>query len=297
MKKPCIFTGVATALVTPFKDGEVDYPTLGRLIEMQIASGVSALVIGGTTGEAATLSRVERFSLYEFAKERVNSRVGLIFGVGSPDTAESVSYAARATAIGCDGVLAVTPYYNKGTEEGVTQHYLKIAEASGAPVILYNVPSRTGVNLTLAQLERLSRHPNVAAIKEASDSADRLVSIAAIGDGLRLIAGNDSQLYTVLALGGDGVISVVSNLFPSRLVRICDDFFSGRIGESRSRQLSILPLVNAMFMETNPTPVKYAMSALGLCSPEMRLPLAEATAQTKSRIDAILEEYATAQEV
>ena len=290
MKKTCIFRGVATALVTPFLNYEIDYRSLDRIIDHQLDSGIRTLVIGGTTGEAATLSEHERIQLYTYVKERTRGRAKLIFGVGTNDTRMSVKYTKLAEEIGCDGVLAVTPYYNKGTFLGVESHYLAIAEASSLPVILYNVPGRTGVNLTMQQLSRLSQHPNINSIKEASDSADRLVSIAALGDELRLIAGNDSQIYTTLSLGGDGVISVLSNLLPKRCVKICNSFFSDDRKTSLKEQLDLLPLINALFLETNPTPIKYAMSKKGLCTDEMRLPLSSATDATKNIIASLMQE-------
>lgn len=289
MKKPQVFRGVATALITPFINGVIDYATLDTLIEKQISGGVSALVIGGTTGEAATLDEGERRELYKYASERVAGRAGIILGVGTNDTRASVKYTEMAQEIGCDAVLAVTPYYNKGTFSGVESHYLAIADSTDLPVILYNVPTRTGVNLTFEQLERLAKHKRIVAIKEASDSADRLVTLAAFGEDLQLIAGNDSQIYTVLSLGGVGVISVVSNLLPVYTSRICDAYFEGKATESLKMQLDLLPLINALFSETNPTPIKYAMSSRGLCKNELRLPLAPATEATRAIVDKILE--------
>ena len=289
MKKPQVFRGVATALITPFKYGAIDYTALDKLIEMQISGGVSALVIGGTTGESATLDEGERRELYKYAYERVEGRVAVILGVGTNDTRASVKYTEMAQEIGCDAVLAVTPYYNKGTFSGVESHYLAIADSTDLPVILYNVPTRTGVNLTFEQLEHLAKHKRIVAIKEASDSADRLVTLAAFGEDLQLIAGNDSQIYTVLSLGGVGVISVVSNLLPVYTSRICDAYFEGKAAESLKMQLDLLPLINALFSETNPTPIKYAMSSRGLCKNELRLPLAPATEATRAIVDKILE--------
>jgi 4-hydroxy-tetrahydrodipicolinate synthase len=289
MKKPQVFRGVATALITPFKYGAIDYTALDKLIEMQISGGVSALVIGGTTGESATLDEGERRELYKYAYERVAGRVAVILGVGTNDTRASVKYTEMAQEIGCDAVLAVTPYYNKGTFSGVESHYLAIADSTDLPVILYNVPARTGVNLTFEQLEHLAKHKRIVAIKEASDSADRLVTLAAFGEDLQLYAGNDSQIYTVLSLGGVGVISVVSNLLPVYTSRICDAYFEGKAAESLKMQLDLLPLINALFSETNPTPIKYAMSSRGLCKNELRLPLAPATEATRAIVDKILE--------
>lgn len=273
MKKTRIFEGVGTALITPLSGGKIDYECLGRLIEMQISGGVDCIVIGGTTGEAATLTAAERYRLFAFARERIDRRCRLVFGTGTNDTKVAIEHTKKAYEIGCDGVLLVTPYYNKGTEEGVYKHYESIAKCADLPIILYNVPSRTGVNLGFGLLERLAKIDTVAGIKEASDSADRLVSLAAFGDELPLYAGNDSQIYTALALGGAGVISVASNIFPEMIKRITADYFGGDVGKSLDMQLKLLPFIRTLFIETNPAPIKHAMKCLGLCSGEVRLPL------------------------
>ncbi len=291
MKKQIIFKGVATALVTPFRSGEIDYPTLYRLIDAQIDAGIGALVLGGTTGEAATLSVEERYALYSNCHEHIRGRCKIIFGTGTNDTRYAIAHTKEAGAIGCDGVLVVTPYYNKGTEEGVVRHYLEIAEASPVPVLLYNVPSRTGVNLTVRQLERLSEHERIVGIKEAGDSVDRLVEIASLGDRLPLYSGNDSQIYATLSLGGLGVISVLSNLLPKETMSVCELFFKGDIKASRNRQFELLPLIKALFLETNPSPVKYAMSLCGACASEVRLPLAEPSEATKAVIRGAVSRY------
>lgn len=286
--KKTIFRGCATALITPFSDGEVDLKTLGRLIDFQISEGIDALVIGGTTGEAATLSDTERYSIFEFARERVAGRVRLIFGTGTNDTRVAVEHTREAERIGCDGVLVVTPYYNKGTEEGVYRHYMKIAEATDLPMILYNVPGRTGVNLGIPILKRLSKCERIVGIKEAADSHDRLASVAALGDSLPLYAGNDTATLATLALGGAGVISVVSNLYPRRAAELCKRFFKGDIVGARDIQLEILPLISALFLETNPAPVKYAMSLLSLAKDELRLPLFDVRESTKDTLKTLI---------
>ncbi len=273
MKKRKIFSGAGTALVTPFSDGEIDYEALSRLIEFQIEGEIDALVIGGTTGEVATLSDKERYRLYAFAKEKINGRTKLIFGTGTNDTRVALSHTKFAEELGCDGVLLVTPYYNKGTENGIEKHYLKIAESVNLPIIVYNVPSRTGVNLGINLLDRLADHPNIVGIKEASDSVDRLVNLANFGESLWLYSGNDSQIYPTLALGGAGVISVMSNLLPKTTVKLCKSYFEGKHKEALDLQLRLLPFIKALFIETNPSPIKYAMAEKGLCSPEVRLPL------------------------
>lgn len=289
MKKE-IFSGVGTALVTPFSDGGIDFPTLGRLIDGQIAAGVDALVIGGTTGEAATLSDGERYALFEFAHERIAGRVRLVLGTGTNDTRVAKMHTKRAEEVGCDGVLLVTPYYNKGTEEGIVGHYREIAESTELPIMLYNVPSRTGVNLSLSVLERLARVGNIVAIKEAADSAERLVEIGRFGDELMLYAGNDSAHFTVLSLGGRGVVSVISNLVPRAVGRIYEAYRSGLTEMSRETQLALMPLIRAAFAETNPAPIKAAMAARGLIpTDELRLPMAPAGYETGRRLaEAIL---------
>lgn len=292
MKKREIFRGVGTALITPFKDGRIDFDTLEVLIERQVSAGIDALVIGGTTAEAATLSDTERYELFKKSKQIVKNRCRLIFGTGTNDTRVAIKHTVFASELGCDGVLVVTPYYNRGTAEGVVKHYESIAEASGVPILLYNVPSRTGVNLSLDTLERLAENENIVGIKEASDSLDRLVGISGI-DGLSLYSGNDSQIYPVLSLGGLGVISVVSNLYPKETMDICKQYFANNRDKSLRLQNELLPIINALFLETNPAPVKYAMSKKGLCLPDMRLPMWLPTKLTRDKIDKAIEAFET----
>lgn len=284
MEKTRIFRGASTALITPFSGGEIDYIALGQLIEMQIAANVSALVIGGTTAEAATLSDDERYKLYTFAKGKINGRTKLILGTGTNDTRVALAHSKFAERLGCDGILLVTPYYNKGTENGIEKHYLSIAETVDLPIIVYNVPSRTGINLGINLLSRLANHPNIVALKEASDSIDRLVELAVFGEHLRLYAGNDSQIFPTLALGGEGVISVMSNIIPITTVRLCQSFFAGNLSDSLKLQLELLPFIKSLFIETNPSPIKYAMSLKGLCSEEVRLPLSVPRDSSKEEI-------------
>ena len=285
MDKKRIFRGTGCALITPFKNGEIDYDALGRLIDRQIEAKVDALIIGGTTGEAATLSNKERYELFSFAKERISGKTKLIFGTGTNDTRVALKHTKFAEELGCDGVLLVTPYYNKGTEDGIEKHYLNIAESVDLPIIVYNVPSRTGVNLGINLLDRLANHENIVAIKEASDSTDRLVTLAAFGDKLALYAGNDSQIYPTLALGGAGVISVVANILPKATKALCDSYFEGKHTDALRLQLEMLPFIKTLFLETNPSPIKYAMEKVGLCTREVRLPLSEPRESTKEEID------------
>lgn len=291
MKKKTIFKGAATALVTPIRDGKIDYTALDKLIDMQIASGIAALVIGGTTGEAATLSDSERYEMYTFAKAKIAGRTKLIFGTGTNDTRVAIKHTHFAEALGCDGALLVTPYYNKGTEDGITRHYLQIAKSTALPIILYNVPSRTGVNLDFPVLDRLAKEENIVAIKEASDSLDRLVRLADYREDLRIYAGNDSQIYPALALGALGVISVVSNILPKETSDICEKYFEGKYSESLNGQLHLLPLIRSLFLETNPAPVKFALSKMGLIENELRLPLYRVKKSTAEAVMHSLEEF------
>lgn len=291
MKKTAIFTGIGTAIVTPFKDGEIDYPTLGELIERQIAAGVGAIVACGTTGEAATLADGERAELYRRVRNMTRGRVCLILGTGSPDTKRAIAYTRQAKEVGADGVLVVTPYYNKGTKEGIYRHYRAIADEGGMPMILYNVPSRTGVNLDMELVRRLARIPSVAGIKEAADSAERLAELSSLSTRLPLYTGADAMIYTTLALGGAGAISVVSNLYPEDTVEICKQFFARNYREAREIQHGLGGIIKSLFLETNPAPVKYAMARAGLCTPEMRLPMWLPTERCQRRIDRAMDEY------
>ena len=288
MKKRVIFKGVGTALVTPFSRGRIDYPAIDRLIDRQIDAEIDALVIGGTTGEAATLSDRERYKLYTHAIDRVSGRCTVILGTGTNDTRVAVKHTKVAKSLSADGALVVTPYYNKGTESGLLAHYESIANAVDIPIILYNVPSRTGVSIPISILKHLSEIENIVGIKEASDSADRLVKIAALGENLPLYAGNDSQTYGALSLGGAGVISVLSNLCPERMKRISDEYFRGQLSAALEEQKALLPLIDAMFAETNPAPVKYALSRLGLCGEQMRLPMNSIGKAARELIDGLI---------
>jgi 4-hydroxy-tetrahydrodipicolinate synthase len=284
MSKNIVFKGAATALVTPFINGEIDYTALARLIDWQIESGIDALVIGGTTAEAATLSDEERYRLYDFSVGHIDGRCPVILGTGTNDTRVAIKHTKYAERVGCDGALLVTPYYNKGTEVGIEKHYFSIAESTNLPIILYNVPSRTGVNLGFYLLKRLSAHPNIVGLKEASDSVDRLVMLSTLTDELALYAGNDSQIFPTLSLGGSGVVSVVSNIIPRTVAMLCSDLLGGKPEAALLSQKKILPLVRSLFIETNPAPIKFAMSVLGLCSEEVRLPLAPPNEETREKI-------------
>ncbi len=269
-----IFKGAATALITPTNAQGVDYAAFGKLIDWQIEAGIDALVIAGTTGEGSTLTDGEHREVLRFAIERIAGRVPAIAGTGSNDTAYAIDMSKFACALGYDGLLVVTPYYNKATQNGLLQMFTAIADASTKPLILYNVPSRTGINITPATAAALAKHPNIAAIKEASGNISQIAELAAlVGDGMDIYSGNDDQIVPILSLGGSGVISVLSNLIPRETSEMCHKFFEGDVAGSRALQLKYLSLVNALFSEVNPIPAKAAMAAMGFCENYLRLPL------------------------
>lgn len=274
MEKKHIFTGAATALITPLTPDGVDYPAFGRLIDWQIDNGIDALVIAGTTGEGSTLSDEEHREVLKFAAERAAGRIPMIAGTGSNDTAYAVDLTRYACSVGYDGMLVVTPYYNKATQKGLIKMYETIADASDKPLILYNVPSRTGVGIEPATYAALAEHPMISAIKEANGNISKIAeTIALVGDKLDVYSGNDDQIVPILSLGGVGVISVLSNLLPAQTSAIVKKYLAGDVRESAAMQLAYLPLINALFCEVNPIPVKAAMAAMGFCSEDIRLPL------------------------
>ena len=272
--KKTIFTGVATAIVTPLNENGIDFDAYGRLIDWQIDEGINAIVTCGTTGESSTLTDEEHKAVIKYAVERVAGRVPVIAGTGSNDTAYAIELTKYACSVGADAMLVVTPYYNKATQKGLITMFNAIADASTKPIILYNVPSRTGVNIMPATCMELSKHPNICAIKEASGNISQIAEIASlVGDQMDIYSGNDDQIVPIMALGGKGVISVLSNVMPKETVEICDKFFAGDIKGSAELQLKFLPLVNALFSEVNPIPVKAATSAMGYGENYLRLPL------------------------
>ena len=269
-----IFTGAATALVTPLTENGVDYAAFEKLINWQIDSGIDALVICGTTGEASTLTDEEHRQVLKFAAEVVAGRVPIIAGTGSNDTAYAIDMTQYACELGYDAMLVVTPYYNKTTQKGLIAMFKAIADASTKPLILYNVPSRTGVNIEPATYAALADHPNIAAIKEAGGNISKIVETAAlVGGKLDIYSGNDDQIVPILACGGKGVISVLSNVVPRETSDICKTFFAGNVKEAMDMQIKYLGLTNALFCEVNPIPVKAAMAAMGFCENYLRLPL------------------------
>lgn len=273
MKTP-IFEGIATALITPITESGIDYEAFGRLIDWQIDEGVNALVICGTTGESSTLTDEEHREAIAYAVKRAAHRVPIIAGTGSNDTAYALSLTDFSCKAGADGVLVVTPYYNKATQNGLVQMFTKIADVSSVPVILYNVPSRTGVNIAPSTVKELSKHPNISGIKEASGNISAVAEIAALcGDDINIYSGNDDQIVPIMSLGGKGCISVLSNVLPRQSAELCAKMLKGDYKGAAEMQLKYLPLINALFSEVNPIPVKAAMAAMGWCEDYLRLPL------------------------
>lgn len=274
MRNEHIFQGVATALITPTTENGVDYAAFKKLIEWQISEGINALVICGTTGESSTLTDEEHRQVLKFAIDTVAGRVPMIAGTGSNDTAYAIDMTRYACQIGYDAMLVVTPYYNKTTQKGLVAMFGAIADASTKPIILYNVPSRTGVSIEPATYAKLAEHPMIAAIKEANGNLSKIVETAAlVGDKLDIYSGNDDQVVPIMACGGQGVISVLSNVAPKAAVEMCKKFFDGDVAGAMELQKKYLPLINALFCEVNPIPVKAAMSAMGFCENYLRLPL------------------------
>ena len=272
--KKTVFTGAATAIITPLHENGVDYEQFGRLIDWQIAEGIDAIVAVGTTGEGSTLSDEEHKEAIRFCVEHVAGRVPVIAGTGSNDVAYAIQLTEYACEVGADAMLLVTPYYNKATQKGMIESFRAIADASTKPCILYNVPSRTGCNLTPASCAILADHPNIVAIKEACGNISQIAELAAlVGNKMDIYSGNDDQIVPILSLGGKGVISVLSNLMPAKTSEMCRLFFEGDLAASRKLQLDLLPLINSLFSEVNPIPVKAAMAAMGFCENYVRLPL------------------------
>ncbi len=283
--KKTIFEGVATALITPLNEQGIDYEQFGRLVDWQIESGINALVVCGTTGESSTLTDEEHREAIEFVVKRAAGRVPVIAGTGSNDTAYAIELTKHACEVGVDAVLVVTPYYNKATQAGLIKMYTAIADASDKPVILYNVPSRTGVSIEPATYLALSAHPNIAAVKEANGNISKIVETCALIDGkMDLYSGNDDQIVPLLSMGAKGVISVLSNVIPSETVAMTDLFFAGDVKGAANLQMKYLPLVNALFSEVNPIPVKAAMAALGFCEDYLRMPLTPMSDGAKAKL-------------
>ncbi len=289
--KPSVFTGAATAVITPFKNGKIDYASFGRIIDAQISGGIDALVVAGTTGEAATLTHEEHCECIKFAVEQVAGRVPVIAGTGSNDTAYGIELSQYACEVGADALLLVTPYYNKATPKGLIKSFIQTAEATDKPIILYNVPSRTGCNIPLSVYKELAKHERIVAVKEASGNISAIAElIAECGDSFDIYSGNDDQIVPIMSLGGKGVISVLSNVLPAETHKLCDLCLNGDFAAAAKMQLHYLAFINALFCEVNPVPVKTAMAELGMCDIEMRLPLCEMDDANKARLLAKMKE-------
>ena len=272
--KKTIFKGMATAMVTPMTPEGVDYEALGRFIDFQLASGINALVAVGTTGESATLTPEERKEVISFTIDRVAGRVPVIAGTGTNNTLHAIDYSVSAAQAGADALLVVTPYYNKATQNGLIAHFTAIADKVDKPIILYNVPSRTGCNLLPATVEKLAEHPNVAAIKEASGNMSQVVELfTRCGDKIDVYSGEDGLTVPMLAMGGMGTISVLSNVIPKGAVEMTDAFFAGDLQKAAALQCRYLDLINLLFCEVTPIPAKAAISAMGYGKEFIRLPL------------------------
>lgn len=273
-----IFTGAGVAIVTPFrKDGLVDYDSLDRLIDFHCENGTDSIVICGTSGEAATLTEEEHMKCVKFTVERTKGRIPVIAGTGSNCTATAMALSEEAAGYGADGVLVVTPYYNKATQKGMIAHFTKVAKAAKVPVVLYNIPGRTGCKMEAETVAQLVNHvDNIVAIKEASGDFSNIARMMELTDGkLDLYSGNDDQIVPLMSLGGKGVISVLSNVAPKAAHDICRLYLDGKVKESCALQLKALPLIRALFSEVNPIPVKKAVELMGLCGGTVREPLTE----------------------
>ena len=272
--KKTIFTGAATAIVTPFKNGVVDYDMYGTLIDWQIEQGIDAIVTVGTTGEGPTLTHEEHREVIRYCVEKVAHRVPVIAGTGSNCTEEAIGLTKFAAQVGADAALLVTPYYNKATQAGLVASFTAVADAADLPCVLYNVPGRTGCNIQPATVAKLAEHPMICAVKEASGNISQVAQIAALaGDKIDIYSGNDDQVVPIMALGGKGVISVLSNVAPAATVEMCRRLLAGDVAGARELQLKYLPLIDALFCEVNPIPVKAAMAAMGYGENSLRLPL------------------------
>ena len=275
--KKTIFTGAGVAIITPFEEsGKINFSELGRIIDNQIENETDAIIITGTTGESAAMNDAEHKEAIKFAVEHTNKKIPVIAGTGSNDTAYAIQLSQYAEKVGADGLLLVTPYYNKCTQNGLVAHYTKIADSVNLPIIVYNVPSRTGVSIKPETYAKLSKHPRIVAVKEANGDLSAILKTRKLcGDELAIYSGNDDQIVPILSLGGKGVISVLSNVAPKDTHRICQLYFDGKIEEAAKLQIDYCDLIDALFCEVNPIPVKTAMNLLGWNAGKLRMPLSE----------------------
>lgn len=275
MAKTLPFTGSGVAIVTPFDGMTTNYDELGRMIEFHIENNTDAIIICGTTGEASTMPDEEHLAAIKFTVDKVAGRIPVIAGTGSNDTAHAIELSKKAEEFGVDGLLSVTPYYNKTTQKGLIAHFTAIANAVNVPIILYNVPSRTGMSFAIDTLKELAKVNNIVAVKEASGNISYMAKVAAEVPELYIYSGNDDMIVPTLSLGGKGVISVVANILPQETHNICDYYFKGEVQESRELQLNMLELINNLFIEVNPVPVKTAMNLMGFNAGNLRMPLVD----------------------
>ena len=290
--KKIIFKGCGTAIATPFTNDGVNFDEFGKLIEFQISEGVDSIIVCGTTGESSTMTEKEKKDTIKYAIDKVNGRIPVIAGTGSNNTASAIEMSKYAESVGADALLVVTPYYNKTTQAGLVAHYKAIAESTSLPIIVYSVSSRTGVNITAETCVELSKIPNIVAIKEASGNISQVAKIAALcGDDLHIYSGNDDQIIPVLSLGGLGVISVLSNVAPKYTHDMVQNFFDGNIEKATKMQLDALDLVNSLFCEVNPIPVKEALNIVGYNYGTPRLPLVKLSEKGFERLNKSLKDF------
>ncbi len=286
-----IFQGSGVAIVTPFQNGSIDFTAFTRLIELQIASGSDAIVCCATTGEAPTLTTDEKLAIIQFVVERVNGRMPVIASTGGNSTASVIEQSKSAEAIGVDGLLVVTPYYNKTTQDGLVAHYTAVADSVDIPIIVYNVPGRTGLNILPATMARMLKHENIVGTKEASGNIEQIVNLAALCPDCDIYSGNDDHVLPVLSMGGRGVISTIANVMPSAMHALCEAFFKGDTARARAIQFEMIPLWKAAFCEVNPIPVKAMMGLMRLCEPDVRLPLVAPSRESMYLIEETLRAY------
>lgn len=290
--KKLIFKGCGTAIVTPFTEDGVNFEEFGKLIENQIENKVDAIIVCGTTGESATMTEEERKETIKYAINKINKRTKVVVGTGSNNTKSAIAMSKYAEEVGADAILVVTPYYNKTTQKGLIMHYTAIAEAVKLPIIMYSVPSRTGVNINPETCKELAKIENIVAIKEASGNISQVAKIASIcGNDLAIYSGNDDQIIPVLSLGGKGVISVLSNIMPKYTHEMCEKYFEGNVEEATKMQLDVLDLTDALFCEVNPIPAKYALNLMGYNFGVPRMPLIELSTANKQVVENVMKKH------
>jgi len=287
-----MFSGSMVALVTPFKNGQVDWPSLEALVDFHLQNGTNGIVPCGTTGESATLSHAEHDEVIRMVIKAVNKRVPVIAGTGSNSTDEAVRLTKEAERSGADGALMISPYYNRPTQEGIYQHYKKVASEVGIPLIVYNSPGRTGSKIEPETLARLAEIKNVAGVKEATGSVDQAIDVIRLcGDRLAVYSGEDSLIYSLMALGGKGVISTVANVAPRQTAQLTEACLAGRWDDGRRMQFELIPLIRSLFIETNPIPVKTALALMGKCTGELRLPMTPMAEGNVKKLKIALEDF------